>query len=186
MLYQTYINPEAKEMNPKLHESVKKYVVTDLAKGGASRTEFNFHEKKIDDLSRLFNWIEDVLPQAAFHFAQGSTDDDYDPTLLGFDPKRFKITECWGIEFNKGDTVEAHNHFPYSMSFCYYVKVPDKDTPLVLFNELGNSSDMMGEAVEIEDGMLCFFHAKTFHFVPPSQSDERCAIVGNILYNPDI
>ena len=45
---------------------------------------------------------------------------------------------------------------------------------------------MMGEAVEIEDGMLCFFHAKTFHFVPPSQSDGRCAIVGNILYNPDI
>ena len=91
---------------------------------------------------------------------------------LGFDPKAFSIVECWGINYGKGEGVRPHNHYPYALSFCYYVNLPEGSSPLVLDDEV----------IHPKEGQIIFFLSNTYHSVPSCSVDGRCAIVGNIMY----
>ena len=89
-----------------------------------------------------------------------------------FDISRFKISHCWSVFYNKGDCVELHNHFPYALSFAYYVNMPEGSSPIMID----------GEVIYPEEGQVVFFPGSSFHSVPPSKVSGRCMIAGNIMY----
>ena len=84
----------------------------------------------------------------------------------------FKLAEVWGIVYNAGDGVIRHNHYPYALSFCYYANVPDDSAPFVL------------EGIQIppKTGTVIFFLPHLYHWVPPTHSNGRSVITGNISY----
>ena len=43
----------------------------------------------------------------------------------------FVVCDMWGAIYKKGDWTKSHQHWPYTWSFTYYVKVSEKTSPLV-------------------------------------------------------
>ena len=164
-------HPDSTELNLKLYDIVNKNLTNEV-NGGGYRTDFNLHKKGIDDLT---NWIETLLPFIAFEFSGGNKDvtsDILDWDSLGFNPNSFKIKECWGIHYNKTQSVVEHNHFPYTMSFLYCVTAPEGSSPFVI----------EGNQINPIPGRIMFFLPHQYHNTLPNESDGRCMITGNILY----
>ena len=88
----------------------------------------------------------------------------------------FKIVSCWGIHYTHGQTVMPHNHFPFTLSFIYYVSLPKGSSPLKIENR----------TIKVKEGQCIFFLPHYYHGIKPNKSEGRCAIVGNILYSPPI
>ena len=170
--------PDASKINSILYELIKENVGTAVI-GGGKRTDFQFaSNNKIGskELKILSDWIYEILPQIVFLVAQGHSDSDYDPKLLGFDPTEFVIYESWGVHYDKGEGVLFHNHFPYNLSYVYYVRTPEGSSNLILDNE----------EMFLKEGQIIFFLAHEFHCVEPGDVDGRCCIAGNILYSPKV
>ena len=87
----------------------------------------------------------------------------------------FKINQCWGLHYNKGEYVTLHNHFPFAMSFNYCVSAPEGSSPFIL----------EGKEIQPVTGRILFFNSHMNHNTLPNKCDGRCMIVGNIAYNPD-
>ena len=86
----------------------------------------------------------------------------------------FEIRQCWGATYKGHEWLMEHNHFPWTLSFVYYVSMP-KDA----------SGLMMGDdEIEMYEGDCIFFLGSQYHGVRPSHTmnDTRCVIAGNILY----
>ena len=91
-----------------------------------------------------------------------------------FDPNDFEIRQCWGATYKGHEWLMEHNHFPWTLSFVYYVSMPK-----------GASGLMMGDdEIEMYEGDCIFFLGSQYHGVRPSHTmnDTRCVIAGNILY----
>ena len=179
-MYQIFDYENASEINPRLCQTISRYDIEDVVVGGARKTDMNLHKKGIPELTVLLNWIDDLTPLAAHRF---TNTDEYDKNnyrlvsdqgggKYNFDIKAFKLQHCWGITYNKGEGVERHNHFPYALSFCYYVNLPSGSSPLVLNNEI----------VNLKAGQVVFFLSSAYHSVPACSVDGRCSVVGNIMY----
>jgi len=167
---------DASKINSILYELIEKHG-NELVKGGGKRTDWSFaidNKDGIEELDLLFEWIEGLIPRIAFLFAVGHGDNEYDSQILGFNPNSFEICESWGIHYNRGEGVWFHNHFPYNISFVYYVKTPEGSSPLILDNE----------EMFLEEGQIVFFLGHQFHCVEKNNVDGRCIIAGNLLYNP--
>ena len=65
-----------------------------------------------------------------------------------------------------------HNHFPYSLSFGYYLCTPDGSSPLII----------EGKEIQVTEGRLIIFGGHQSHEVPDSDISGRCMIAGNIAY----
>tara|TARA_B100001250_G_scaffold114065_1_gene96518 strand:+ start:9140 stop:9664 length:525 start_codon:yes stop_codon:yes gene_type:complete len=172
MLYPCLDIPD-KTINSSLYDLIRSESAYRI-RGNGFRTSFTFGDDKRDNesLNSFLTWIESSIKYAAFYFAHGY-DKEYDASLLGFNPLAFKINECWGVLYNKGEGVIRHNHFPYAMSFVYYVKMPEGSSPLILDDE----------EILLPEGRVIFFLGHQFHSVPPTSVNDRCIIAGNILYN---
>ena len=179
-MYQIFDYENASEVNPRLCQTISRYDIEDVVVGGARKTDMNLHKKGIPELTALLNWIDDITPLAAHRF---TNTDEYDKNnyrlvsdqgggKYNFNIKSFKLQHCWGITYNEGEGVERHNHFPYALSFCYYVNLPSGSSPLVLDNEI----------VNVKEGQVIFFLSSSYHSVPPTSVNGRCVIVGNIMY----
>ena len=171
MLYPSFDIPD-ENINSDLYDLIREEGAYRI-KGNGFRTSFTFGDEKRDNesLNEFLIWIESSIKYAAFFFAHGE-DKEYDSDLLGFNPSSFNINECWGVLYNKGEGVIRHNHFPYAMSFVYYVRMPEGSSPLILD----------GEEILLPEGRVIFFLGHQFHSVPPSSADGRCIIAGNISY----
>ena len=158
------------------------------------RTSQYFHKEHSDhpDLSVLLKYIDLYAPHAA-HMLAGNTNQyrnvdykefhnmcgcnhmggayNFKPTDLD-KGSNFRITQCWGNRFNEGQGEMKHNHFPYTMSFSYYVNLPEGSSPIIINDE----------PIDIEEGQVLLFSANQMHYVPNSDVDNRYAIIGNILY----
>ncbi len=168
-------HPDPSKINLVLYDLIKSNG-TESVMGGGKRTDWLFaiDNRGDEELDSLFLWIEELLPRVAFLFAIGHSDCDYGPEVLGFNPEAFVIREAWGIHYDKGQGVLFHNHFPYNLSFVYYVKTPEGSPPLILDNE----------EIFLKEGQIIFFLGHEFHCVEKSNIDGRCVIAGNILYDP--
>ena len=83
---------------------------------------------------------------------------------------------CWCVFYRKGDCVEPHNHFPYSLSFCYYI-TGDEDHPGIHFPGFNRRYDIF-------PGMLILFPGWAQHFVPSQEfKNPRYIIAGNMHHN---
>ena len=171
MLYPSFDIPD-KGINSSLYDLIRKESGYRI-KGNGSRTSFSFVDDNRDtnkELDYCITWIESLIKYAVFSFANG---EEYDGGKLGFDTTPFNISECWGVLYNKGEGVERHNHFPQTISFVYYVRMPEGSSPLILD----------GEEILLPEGRVIFFLGSQWHSVPPTEVSNRCIIAGNIAYH---
>ena len=175
--------PRAVELNSILYDRVKTNI--ESLKGmrhqvsiSGRRTEWDLHEQKINEIDILLDWIKNILPDVSKNFA-GKTEEtryrNYNAAGApdyGYNLNSFEIAECWGVTYNKGESLLEHNHFPYSISFIYYIRTPEGSAPITIENE----------TYEVKEGQCIFWLASNYHSVSENDCDGRCAIVGNILY----
>ena len=170
--------PKALELNQSLYDRVTENLQTNVIENasvsngiGARRTEWNLHKQKILEVDELTSWIQHILPEVSkkFAFAAKTYDDEIQ---MGYNVNAFEIAECWGIHYNRNESVIEHNHFPYTLSFSYYVRTPEGAAPIIIENE----------PLDAKEGQCIFFLASQWHGVGQNNCDGRCTIVGNILY----
>ncbi len=165
--------PKASELNPFLYMNVCKNIIDkdEYEKGkndlGGRRTGWNLHEQKIEEIDVLISWIKRILPGVSKKFAAKTG-----KTAQSYNVNSFEIDQCWGVHYNKGESLREHNHFPHILSFVYYVKTPTGTAPIIIENH----------TYVAKEGQCIFFLASQYHSVGLNDCDERCAIVGNILY----
>ena len=171
--YQIFDYHHSSILNPKLYDVLQNCYSTDVYRnigGGANCLNHNLHTRDINEVDILINWINQLIPTVAINFAgEGKGGGP-----AGFDKYQFKVDECWALLYSEGDRVIKHNHFPYSISFCYYVNSPEGSSPFVI----------EGEKINLKAGQIIFFLPHQYHWVVPTKYFGRCVVVGNILYTP--
>ena len=180
-MYQRYIYPEALEFNPKLYKALPVWNSKPVV-GGGRKSNLDIHKQGIDEVNTILRWIGSLIPVVSHNFSCPSNNEfdhrDYLPPSdhgggkYNFNIEAFKLVHCWSVLYNKGDGVEKHNHYPYALSFCYYVNVPNGSSPLIIDDE----------TVNVKEGEVIFFLGSTYHSVPTNDIDGRCALVGNVMY----
>ena len=149
--------------------------------GGGGRTGFDLHDD--ERCMPLLEWLSTNLPYIASNFGIDRNDthkwiltniDGVGGGHNGFDPKRFELCETWGVIYDEDQGVVEHNHFPFSLSFCYYVRTPQGSAPLILDDEV----------FHMKEGQIILFNSCLYHSVVNNDCKGRCSIVGNIIYNP--
>tara|TARA_E500000331_G_scaffold162910_1_gene158010 strand:+ start:5456 stop:6034 length:579 start_codon:yes stop_codon:yes gene_type:complete len=148
--------------------------VTENAKtrvnGGALKTKFyNGNERDLRAHGLLFDWIVLTIKDAVDQFSR-FTNSAYNESAE--ETKVFKIADYWGMMYDVGGGTVLHNHFPYSISFGYYLCTPDGSSPLII----------EGKEIQVTEGRLIIFGGHQSHEVPDSDISGRCMIAGNIAY----
>ena len=115
------------------------------------------------EVQPLLKWITDILFIEFLGHVPRPTRNTY-----------FKLVECWGIHYKKGDSIDQHDHVPSQYSFTYYVNVPKGSSPLVFTTSK--------HKVIPKPGKLVMFESRLQHKVPPCKCDDRFAIAGNFRH----
>ena len=168
-MYQYYDYPYASKINLGLYNIIHENLDHPV-QGGGFITSMDLHRRGIKEVDLIAQWINNLVPQIAYKFTQGG-DDSYDFAKWSAHLKNsFKMEELWGMIYNKGEGVVKHNHFPWCMSFCYFVNVPKNCVPFILD----------GKRIKPIEGRMMVFPSFLYHSAPPSKCDGRCVIAGNI------
>ena len=125
----------------------------------------------LEELDNLLVWIENQAVLAV-NLMSHSTESIY--RLERTRPDSFKIVETWGMYYPKGSGTLKHNHFPFPISFAYYINVPKGSSPFTL----------EGEDIPVRAGKVLYFKGDAMHEVKSSGVDGRCMLTGNIVYVP--
>ena len=138
--------------------------------GGARRTRFyTGSDRPLRAHDVLFDWIESLLYDAVRRLAMytnSAYNESPDETRI------FKIADYWGMMYDEGGGAVLHNHFPYSLSFGYYLRVPEGSSPLIVEEY----------KIPVEEGRLVLWAAHQPHEVPDCEVGGRCMIAGNVSY----
>ena len=162
---------KADQINPGLMEWIKSDSYITLPTG-TSRTPFyctRLEESPVEELDILFDWIRSNLVSCANKLAQGSNSAYFGSPDWH---RNFDIADCWGMWYNKGASAMEHNHWPYAMSFAYYVNCPEGSSPIIID----------GNEIQVESGQLVIFAGHLIHKVEPCPVDNRFMVAGNIAY----
>ena len=152
-----------KKDNDKLFKVIEKNITNNLERGNSSRTHWDLHKKGIKEIDKLMLWISDHFDRATNELViPYHRDAHYD----------FKIHSCWGMSYNKGEGVSLHNHFPYALSFVYYVRMPKGAAPLTISET----------EISPKEGEIVIFPSILSHGVNDNQIKGRCCLAGNILF----
>jgi len=156
-----------KDINDKLYNIIDS-LSKKATKGGSQITHMNLHEHEIYDIDKILAYVMKCIPNTAIKLGEGNSYGG----KMNYNLNEFKIAECWGITYDKGQNVVKHNHFPYCLSFVYFIKSPRGSSPLII----------EGKRIKAEEGKLVMFHANQVHWCNKSNVDGRCCLVGNIRY----
>ena len=139
--------------------------------GEARRTGMRPYQMEIpcEELKTLLDWIDSEKLECAEDIAQATNSAYYSSPPQC---KNFYIADYWGMWYNKNAHARYHNHYPYAMSFAYYVNCPEGSSPLVL----------EGNELQVTEGRLIVFAGHMNHQVDPCPVDNRFMIAGNIAY----
>jgi hypothetical protein len=174
--------PRASELNSILYDKVCEFLTPPKERSDGSKaapmTKYDFHNQNIKEIDELTSWIYRVLPDVSKNFATKEKPllmlhSHEDEKGYNFNINSFEIASCWGILFNGKESLVEHNHFPAILAFSYYVRTPKGSAPITI----------EGESYNVKEGQCNFFLGSQFHSVDPNESEGRCAIVGNIIYN---
>ena len=175
-MYQIHKFGLSESLNPKLYDRVNENLLENLENDprgsdyiGGRRTKMTLHAENIREVDLLINWIQNLLPQVSTKFASREEEKFY-----LYDSNAFKIVDCWGLTYNKGESLMEHCHFPMTLSFTYMVRSPFGSSPLLIENK----------PVKLKEGECVFFLSSDYHSVKSNKCDGRCTIVGNVLYYP--
>tara|TARA_Y100000004_G_C8845902_1_gene382531 strand:+ start:156 stop:713 length:558 start_codon:yes stop_codon:yes gene_type:complete len=97
------------------------------------------------------------------------------------DSRKFRLIDCWGNIYRKGDYTVDHNHLPSQYSWVYFLKSKPNYSPL-LFNYLDQKKRRIKsfKVLPIESRIV-LFPSCLHHRVPVHIHDEtRITISGNI------
>ncbi len=163
------------KLNDIIINNIKDPSVRVIDKTIGRRTRWTLHHIEIKEVQLIVNWITHLTPQICQHFIRNPQrkDDIQDP---GFNPYWLKIVEMWGLHYKKGESLNIHNHFPFTLSFCYAVRCLRGSSPLVVNNKRMN----------LKESQMVVFPSDRYHYVPPNRSEERTVLVGNLLYCPPL
>ena len=163
-MYCTFEYPY-RDINDRLYNIIDSWSKKEIP-GGAFLTPMNLQTHNIKDIAIILAWLKKCLPSAASQLSVGDNDNSL------YKGSELKVDQCWGIIYNKGGKVIKHNHFPYALSFVYFIKSPRGSSPLII----------EGKRIKAEEGKLILFHASQTHWCNPSKVNGRCCLVGNIRY----
>ena len=96
-----------------------------------------------------------------------------------------ELGDCWGALYDQDEHTIDHHHWPYTWSFCYYVKVSKTTPPLILYNVYNPSTELYQEMpIYPKSGDMFIFPSTVRHGVPAqAYKEERIMLAGNIWYN---
>ena len=138
--------------------------------GGALKTKFyTGSERELPEHHILFDWIESILVEAVKDFSKW-TNSAYNTSPES--SKKFRVADYWGMYYDQGGGTVLHNHFPYSISFGYYLQAPEGSSPLIVEDH----------SIQVTEGRLIIFGGHQSHEVPDSEVSGRCMIAGNVVY----
>ena len=137
--------------------------------GEAYKTK-EYTEIHIQEIKRLFDWIESHLSEISDKFAY-YTNSLYN-TEIRSSTKKFKIDSYWGLNYPLNSWIRPHNHFPHALSFTYYISAPQKSAPLILDHK----------EHFVKEGQLLVFPSYLMHWVPPAKVEGRTLLSGDIVY----
>tara|TARA_Y100001954_G_C15594688_1_gene494972 strand:+ start:224 stop:739 length:516 start_codon:yes stop_codon:yes gene_type:complete len=137
--------------------------------GEAYKTK-EYTEIHIQEIKRLFDWIESLLSEISDKFAY------YSNSLYNNEirrsTKKFKIDSYWALNYPLNSWIQSHNHFPHSLSFTYYINAPQNSAPLIIDHK---------EHI-VKEGQLVVFPSHIMHWVPPAKVEGRTLLSGDIVY----
>tara|TARA_Y200000002_G_C22427863_1_gene556705 strand:- start:113 stop:709 length:597 start_codon:yes stop_codon:yes gene_type:complete len=137
---------------------------------GALKTKFyTGSERELPEHHILFDWIESILVEAVEDLSKW-TNSAYHSSPES--SKKFRVADYWGMYYDQGGGTVLHNHFPYSISFGYYLQAPEGSSPLIVEDH----------SIQVTEGRLIIFGGHQSHEVPDSEVSGRCMIAGNVVY----
>ena len=89
----------------------------------------------------------------------------------------FKLNDIWGMKYKSEDTTLAHDHWPATWSFAYYLNAP-KDAPGLFFPEMGEQ----GGERKLEKGLFVMFEGHIKHAVRQTKFKGYRYVVSGNLY----
>ena len=151
--------------------------------------------------SKMTNWDLSYRFEQAYFISNlvcNYVDRDFSPI-----EHKGKFIESWGVSYGSGNSIDWHCHGEpqgtANYSFAYYVKVPKNSSSLLFksipykieenwetrldyYKDMDNGFPeypILYECIPSE-GKLVIWDAKIMHHVPPNNSKDRCAFIGNI------
>ena len=89
----------------------------------------------------------------------------------------FFINDIWGMKYKSEDITIAHDHWPATWSFAYYLNAP-KDAPGLFFPEMGEQ----GGERKLEKGLFVMFEGYIKHAVRKTKYKGYRYVVSGNLY----
>tara|TARA_B100000405_G_C16533419_1_gene355624 strand:+ start:67 stop:639 length:573 start_codon:yes stop_codon:yes gene_type:complete len=138
--------------------------------GGGLKTKFYTNkERDLPEHDILLDWIDSIMVESVEEMSRW-TNSAYNESPES--SRKFDIADYWGMNYDQGGGAILHNHWPYSISFGYYLRTPEGSSPLVI----------EGNPIQVTEGRLILFSGHQSHEVPDSEVNGRCMIAGNVLY----
>ncbi len=144
-----------------------------VVSGGAHKTK-DYTTPEIHELKKLFTWMNGNLAKISCSLSH-DTGSLYNLPEQN-NKRNFKIDSYWLLNYPLHSWVEPHNHFPYALSFGYYINVPEQSSPLIIDNI----------KIDVKEGDLIVFMSSKMHWVPPAKVSGRTMIAGDILYTSNL
>ena len=168
--------PYSSKLNDRLYDTIIQNLSPEEAENDTSvgrRTVWDLHKQNIRDVDLLTTWIKNIVSTKHVLIPlNNESAEDYEDSF-NFNSHDFKMTHCWGLIYDKGQSMTVHNHFPFTLSFVYGVRMPRGSAPLILGNK----------KINLKEGQCVFFLSHTMHRVPShNRSERRCVVAGNLLY----
>ena len=138
-------------------------------------TRWNMHENSEDSAAyESFRMVGNTAIRLANDFPLATkSKQDGTPEEIPLYPK-----ETWGLIYNKGDSTEAHMHWPSLWSYTYCVEACELCSPLV-FPTCNEPEEKLEIAPRI--GQMVLWPAWVMHEVPEHTCDhDRIMISGNL------
>ena len=148
------------------------------------------YRKEVTELDTLLRWIESLVPYVSHGMSRRTSKPESDADFLqkafkqdpdkfgggdeyGFDPFGFTLYECWFVNYNQDSGLPPHNHFPYPLTFVYYLNTPEGCSPLILNDK----------EYSMKEGQLIFFNGHDNHSVARSKVNGRSVLTGVFSYD---
>tara|TARA_B100000161_G_scaffold203424_1_gene148844 strand:+ start:116 stop:688 length:573 start_codon:yes stop_codon:yes gene_type:complete len=164
-----YDCPYSEQINDSLIEWVEDKAQVRV-QGGALKTKFySGNERDTGDHHILFDWIESIIVEAVESMSRW-TNSAYNESPDS--SKKFMVADYWGMYYDQGGGAVLHNHWPYPLSFGYYLRTPEGSSPLIIDDK----------SIQVVEGRLIIFAGHQSHEVPESEIRGRSMIAGNISY----
>ena len=130
---------------------------------------YSGNERDTGDHHILFDWIESIIVEAVESMSRW-TNSAYNESPDS--SKKFTVADYWGMYYDQGGGAVLHNHWPYPLSFGYYLRTPEGSSPLIIDDK----------SIQVVEGRLIIFAGHQSHEVPESEIRGRSMIAGNISY----